>query len=324
MKFDQSTEVMSKVVEDLNICGYAVVGNFISPSDISKDFIYFLGDAEKFRDGVIKHIQADFMAKIKRKVECFIPDVAENLGLLIDRKNYEYCAIRIERAIGEPVLRTPFNKHSDPKVAPGGVLNWHLDHFSYYLHEDHKNWLICYLPVVKSSSKFANVAIAPDNVVKERDPDTHRRLVGRGAIRLRKVEWDTLDWFKNRFPGEQLQVDDWYAIDDYDNSTMGWKIKFDPEECKVIPELNVGDLLVMRADVLHRTSDAVIDRISVRCDAVPLNAARTKSFFGLLNLSLLYFFMGKKRKYALRGWLLWEWKRRLRLREFIREFNFKK
>jgi hypothetical protein len=194
---------------------------------------------------------------------------------------------------------------------PGGVLNWHLDHYSYFLYQDHTNWLICYLPIFKPSKELANLAIVPIDVVKQLDPYLHEQISGRGARRFRCVEPDTIEWFEMRFPGQSIKVGDWFAIDDYEDSSPGFKLKIDLEAHKVVPELEVGDLLIMRADVIHRTHDAGSDRISVRCDAIPLNAARLDTWLGLIRMTLQYPFMGAKRKYNIRRWLINEWQMRL-------------
>jgi hypothetical protein len=167
--------------------------------------------------------------------------------------------------------------------------------------------LICYMPVVKPSKELANLAIIPRDILEALDPQLHTRIRGRGAMRFRCVEADTIGWFELRFPAERLQVGDWFAIDDYDDATMGWKIGFDLEQHKVVPELHEGDLLIMRADVIHRTNDAGTDRISIRCDALPLHAAKLNTRLGMLKLTLRYPFMGAKRRYNLKKWLARAW-----------------
>jgi len=179
------------------------------------------------------------------------------------------------------------------------------------VHVDHKNWLICYMPVVKPSKELTNLAIIPTHVVKALDPALQRSIEGRGAMRFRCVEADTIDWFKMRFPGQELNVGDWFAIDDYDDSTMGWKIDIDLEKEKVVPDLATHDLLIMRADVIHRTNDAGSDRISIRCDAVPFHAPKLDTWLGLLGLTLRFPFLGEKRRYNLSNWLRKEWAKRL-------------
>jgi len=296
------------IARELATQGYSVVPQFLSGTDISPEFIAHLESANKFRDGVIYDIPGTQMAGIQSKVVALIPEVAKELGITINSEVYGYSAIRIQRTEEPASLRKPFTVHSDPKTAPGGVLNWHIDHFSYYVYRDHTNWLICYMPVAKPSRKLANLAIIPKNVVEDLDPDLARRIQGRGAARFRCVESDTIDWFKLRFPNETIQIGDWFAIDDYDDSTMGWKIKLDLERHKVVPELAEKDLLVMRADVIHRTHDAGTDRISIRCDAMPLHAAKINTRLGLLGLTLRYPFMGAKRRYNLKNVIKQGWR----------------
>lgn len=300
------------VASELAARGYCVVPGFLREEDVSEELLSYLAGAQKFSDGVISQIPAAIMAGIQKKIEAFIPEIAALLGLSIHGERYGYCAIRINEANGPAMLKQPFDVHRDPKIAPGGVLNWHLDHFSYYLYRDHRNWLICYMPVVKPSRQLANLAIIPSDVLEERDPKLAQAVRGRGAMRFRCVEIDTMSWFKMRFPDQKIQVGDWFAIDDLDDSTMGWKIDADLEECKVVPELETKDLLIMRADVIHRTNDAGSDRISVRCDAIPREAPDLETLPGLLRLTAGMLFTGAKRRYNLRNWVRRSWRKRLR------------
>ena len=296
----------------INNTGFIVIKNFLTVSDIHPNLIQGLFGAEKFSDGVIKSVSNKEMASIHQRIKDTIPNIAKALELRIAVERFGYCAIRIDQSSSAPVLRKPFNFHQDPKVAPGGVLNWHLDHYSYYLNRDHTNWLICYMPIFKPSRHLANLAIVPKDVVKWHDPHLHQQIEGRGAMRFRCAEADTLEWFEARFPGQPIKIGDWFAIDDYDDASPGFKLNIDLEAHKVVPELEVGDLLIMRADVIHRTNDAGSDRISVRCDAIPLNASRLDTWSGLVWLSLHYPFMGAKRKYNVGKWLRNEWAQRLR------------
>jgi hypothetical protein len=301
-----------EIVDDLRHQGYAVVRDFLSAEDVPEDLVTYLSGAEKFHDGVIMDIPGQMMLPIRSRIEAMIPAVAKAMGLSIDPDNFGYCAIRVKESHDIPALRSPFDKNRDPKTAPGGALNWHLDHFSYFLFGDHKNWLICYLPVFKPVPDMANLAILPDHVVKQFDPDLHRRIQGRGALRFRCVEPDTIGWFKLRFPDEELAIGDWFAIEDLDDSTPGWKITVDLERQKVVPQLNAYDLLIMRADVIHRTNDAGCNRISVRCDALPANRSQLDTWRGLIGMTLRYPFMGKKRQYNIKIWLRKQWRQRLK------------
>jgi hypothetical protein len=150
----------------------------------------------------------------------------------------------------------------------------------------------------------------PRDAVKKYDPNLLTKINGRGAMRLRCVEDYTLDWFIYRFPNYSISVGDWFSIDDFDDKSMGFKIEMDLEEHKVVPELEPFDLLIMRADVIHRTNDAGTDRISIRCDAIPKKATNLNSLVGLMKMSLSYPFMGKKRRYNIKKWLTDQWRKR--------------
>lgn len=297
---------------DLKRQGFQVIKNFLHPSDVSPEFIEYLKTADQFVDGVISDIPSQYMTQIQKRISEFVPDIANDLNLSVSNTNFGYSAIRVTKSNSEPILRKPFNLHQDPKVSPGGVLNWHLDHFSYYLHGDHTNWLICYMPILKPHKKLTNLAIVPRDVVELQDPNLHRKITGRGAMRFRCVEVDTFEWFQARFPNLTFQVGDWFAIDDYDDSSMGFKLQMDLEAHKVVPELEPFDLLIMQADLIHRTNDAECDRISVRCDTIPVKSAFLGTWIGLIFLTLQYPLMGSKRKYNLKKWIVREWRLRLR------------
>jgi hypothetical protein len=296
--------------KDINDHGYMVLKNFLNPTKNIGALKDYLKNAEKFSDGVINSIPSEIMHGISEQISTVVPEIAASLNIEIASDRFSYSAIRIEHTNEPPLLRKPFNLHQDPKVTRGGVLNWHLDHFSYYLYRDHANWLICYIPIYKPHKHLSNLAIVPRDAVKKYDPNLLTKINGRGAMRFRCVEDDTLDWFIYRFPNYSISVGDWFAIDDFDDKSMGFKIEMDLEEHKVVPELEPFDLLIMRADVIHRTNDAGTDRISIRCDAIPKKATNLNSLVGLMKMSLSYPFMGKKRRYNIKKWLTDQWRKR--------------
>ena len=102
---------------------------------------------------------------------------------------------------------------------------------------------------------------------------------------------------------KNTKVGNWYALDDYLDDVDGWKINFDLEKNKVVPKLNLYDLLVMRADVIHKTNDALTERIAIRCDILPERAKNEQSLIGFLNICLKYFFETNKSKYNLNRYI---------------------
>ena len=290
------------ISDELSKKGFVVLPNFLDNSDVSAEMLDWLESAKKFKDGVISDLPELYIESIKKKISKLIPEIADQLGISVHTDRFAYSAIRIQKSEGGPELRLPFDLHRDPKIHPGGVLNWHVDHFSYYLLGDHKNYLICYMPVKKPDHKSSNLAIIPYDILHKFDPDSHFRIKERGALRFRCVEHDTKLWFQMRFPEESIEIGDWFAIDDY-FPQAGWKMKIDLESQKVTPFLAENDLLIMRADVIHRTQDSKSDRISIRCDALPRSSKELNSWEGLLNIYFNLLFDSEKVRYNKKIWL---------------------
>lgn len=290
------------IKKNLNKKGFFIVKNFLSSSDLDKKFTNYLYKKEKFVDGVIHGLNTKFYININKKIKK-ISQGLNNKDLNISSNKFCYASIRIKKTTNPKVkLIKPFNIYKDPKVSPGGVLNWHIDHFTYYFHNDHKNYLICYMPILKSDPKYSNVAIVPYDVLKKEDINTFKKIKDRGAVRFRKVEKDTKPWFDLRF-NQPTKINVWYALDDYEDNSQGWKMKIDLEKKKIVPKLNLNDLLIMKADVIHKTNDAKIDRIAIRCDILPKNSFYEQSFMGFFIICLKYFFQTKKAQYNLKRYI---------------------
>ena len=72
---------------------------------------------------------------------------------------------------------------------------------------------------------------------------------------------------------------------------------------KVVPKLRLNDLLIMKADVIHKTNDTKIDRIAIRCDILPKHSFYEQSLLGFFRICLKYFFETKKAKYNLKRYI---------------------
>ena len=59
----------------------------------------------------------------------------------------------------------------DPKVVDCARA-WHLDHGSYFKSRNHHDWLIGYMPIVKSNRHDSNLAFIPYDVLEQEDPVT--------------------------------------------------------------------------------------------------------------------------------------------------------
>jgi hypothetical protein len=127
-------------------------------------------------------------------------------------------------------------------TARGVNFGWHQDSDSYYTVQNHSNYLNVYVPVIKPERTKTGVAVVPFSALRAKAPDAYSALRGGGANRFRCTESATFVT---------------------DNERGGrWTLPFDIETIAVTPELEVGDALVMRGDMIHRTQDVTTKRLA--------------------------------------------------------------
>lgn len=279
--------------------GFFIVRSFLNINSIEESDLRELKIAERNYTGTIQQVPKNIRILLATLLQPLLLAFRKTLNLRLSDE-LAFCAIRVRKSSGKRQLNIPFNYHSDPVIDNSGSLNWHLDHYSYFLHKDHKNYLICYIPVLKPDPALSNVAIVPRSVLRQKDPLSAARIFQRGACRFRQVERDTIDWFNQRFPGEKVQIGDWFAIDDYKDGSPGWKCSFDLEKEKIVPYLNAGDLLIMAADLIHKTNDSSTDRISIRCDLKPTSFLQSVPILWRLFLQFRLAFGSRKAAYNLK------------------------
>ncbi len=126
----------------------------------------------------------------------------------------------------------------------GVNFDWHIDPESFYISQDHYHYLNFYLPIKKPIVEKSNLSLIPADVLSRLIPDIYNKVVnGRGALRL--------------LPGNGKSV----VVDDNDGRV--YECNFAVKDLIVTPQLGVGDLLVMRGDLFHKTQDKDTDRVNV-------------------------------------------------------------
>jgi len=121
---------------------------------------------------------------------------------------------------------------------------WHQDHDSFFIYQQHSDYLNFYIPIVKPSAKLSNLCLIPFDRLRERvSISDFERLRGSGAARFVSCEGGT-------------RVFD-------DGSDDEYTLPVDIESLKATPELMPGDLLLFRGDMIHRTQDADTARVAV-------------------------------------------------------------
>lgn len=132
-------------------------------------------------------------------------------------------------------------------VKKGINFPWHQDHESFYTNQNHIDYLNFYMIIIKDKAEEANLNIVPFDKLKARSPEYHKKLVGRGAVSYIVKNGET--HIQSDEPGEKVGI-----------------LPYDIGSLAETPQLNVGDLLLLRGDSIHSTqaSDSARVALSIR------------------------------------------------------------
>ncbi len=124
-----------------------------------------------------------------------------------------------------------------------GVFPWHQDYESYFTCQNHYDYLNLFIPVIKPRPDKSNLCLVPFDALKRESPKTFERVVGKGAA----MAYD--------LPDRQIlfQAD----------SGVAHVTRVPLDRLAFTPQLEAGDLLVMRGDIFHRTEDGDTDRVAL-------------------------------------------------------------
>ena len=125
-------------------------------------------------------------------------------------------------------------------------LDWHTDQKSDYLFQGHRHHLTFWMPVEKPDPARSGLSVIPIDRLREHAPEAFRALSGRGSARYANGELDYEDGDRERrvsCPGDLASF---------------------AESPRLLP----GDALVVRSDLLHRTSDVETVRVALSLRAL--------------------------------------------------------
>lgn len=138
-------------------------------------------------------------------------------------------------------------------------IDWHQDHEPYYLTQDSYNSLNFWIPIVKPDPKTSGIFIVPHSSLPE---DLKKLIIGTGAKTFIRENDKTI--ISDNSTGNKYEVD------------------FDLDKHCIVPEVEAGDLVLMRVDVIHKSQYPTERRIamSVRCYNSNTKIVRDKFFSG--------------------------------------------
>jgi hypothetical protein len=140
------------------------------------------------------------------------------------------------------------------------TFSWHQDHEPYYMFQDLYNSLNFWIPVIKPDSKLSGLSLIPfDKLLKEIPDVIKTRILGKGATRF--------------IPNQNSTI-----MND-DESGQSNVLSVNIESMMESPELFVGDLLILRGDVIHKTQDNLTYRVSIGSRAYNKNNVINKEQF---------------------------------------------
>lgn len=125
--------------------------------------------------------------------------------------------------------------HTNASLERTIMFHWHQDHESFFVEQEHDQYLNFYIILSKPHAKQAGLQVVPFDTLKARSPELHDFAKGYGATRFDVVAG-----------GNRTIV---YA--DSDDRKFG--LGFDINEVACTPELHARDLLILRGDIIHRT-----------------------------------------------------------------------
>lgn len=207
--------------EDLRSKGYVLIPSFLSQPEIQilkQDYTAqrVMHENENYD---LKPISTDpALNALQPKIESLM-------------ENARAHGIHVDVLSGGAYFSTAGKQHFD----------WHQDHESYYLYQDHYHYLNVYIPVIKPSQQLTNLSILPFDRIKALCPEMHDKLLGRGATCYFVRDGKTI------------------VYDSEADCKLG-EFPFDVGEQALIPQLQEGDLLLLRGDTIHSTADTETER----------------------------------------------------------------
>lgn len=215
-----------EALTDLETRGFVVVRGFLTPDEIQllrdDHARSTLDDNLNFNS---KTPSADVMARMTPRFDDVLRQVNEKTTVRADvyvPDTSVYFAVGTKAGVNFP---------------------WHQDHESFYIVQNHFDYVNFYLPITKPDTAKSNVCVIPFDVLKREAPRAHDFLAGNGAGHFHPV------------------AGRWLATND-DRGGMR-VINADLEALACTPQLAAGDLLLMRGDIIHRTQDADTDRVAL-------------------------------------------------------------
>jgi hypothetical protein len=139
-------------------------------------------------------------------------------------------------------------------------LTWHQDHESCYLWQS-TDELAVWIPILKQHPTQDGISLIDfEELKKHVSPEIYAQILGRAASGFKLLDNGNTMWY-----------------DDVNNQQVELPINID--NVAVTPEIDVGDILLFRGDLIHRTQPPTAERVAVSVRCHPKNYVMSKQEF---------------------------------------------
>jgi hypothetical protein len=215
-------------IGDLQTRGYAVIRNFLSASDIER----LQQDYELNRKKVQGH--QNFKTVFSKSDHGLTAKIQQVLDAIHTSTDVQADTIRNQGVFFDTEME---------------AFTWHQDTEWYFLFQDCYDIVNFWMPIIKKDDLSTGLSLVPYDRLFELVPDiTHQFFLRQGAKQFTVLEDDRTSMFNLN-----------------DDITHTFDINFD-KICET-PIVRLGDVVVKRSDVIHRTQDTLTHRVaySTRC-----------------------------------------------------------
>ena len=233
--------------KDLETSGFVVIPNFLNQSKIE----YFLKEYAEMKSSANSEDAKLHQSYGKNGTSIFSPPLSlkNDMNVIFELIN-KHTNIQVD-------FIPPRGEFLDTEIID---LIWHQDHTPYYKWQNLYDSVTFWIPLIKPEESMSGLSFIPHNALAEIDIDFFQNnVVGKGA--------------KSFYPMNNYTT---VINGETDEETV---IPFNINDISISPTIRVGDLLIFRGDIIHKTQDVKTSRLAISVHCANSKGVITKEKF---------------------------------------------
>jgi hypothetical protein len=161
---------------------------------------------------------------------------------------------------------------------------WHTDLPSYYMFQNHYDYVNFWIPVQKPDRNRTGLELLPMDTLAKLNPKAYEAAYRRGGCAIVPADVAALSgpelwqwWITST--GSFFKPEGEVLLAEIDGRTERIPLGFKLSDHVVAPEMEPGDVIITRGDVLHNGQDVDTDRLALSVRAVNGEQMSRKEFF---------------------------------------------